>query len=333
MNKTVSVIIPVYNREAYIEECIQSILQQSYQDFEIILVDDGSTDSSFEICSRLASNDSRIKLFSLDHTGVSAARNKGIDESTGTYLFFIDSDDVIHPVLLEHLIAQLETHCVSIAATRGLDVQADQWDNTVVPEMITHKSFEITNYYTNENLIQFFFSRNSIFGRMGGILFRRDYVDTTRFNTDLQIGEDICFVYENILKGSAAVVLEEKGYFWRWHSHKTSLDTSFSGFISRFRCCEFLWQNEEKFCRTQNANFEKCAIRKTFLAVQARNPLFSKESKMIRKFMRQYESTLLPAWSSRQKLSYWIAIYTPWLYFISRRIIVKMRKLRKLRKK
>ena len=79
INGLISVITPVYNRELYIEECINSVLAQSYQKFEIIIVDDGSTDKTYEICRSLALNDDRIKLFAANHGGVSAARNRAIE--------------------------------------------------------------------------------------------------------------------------------------------------------------------------------------------------------------------------------------------------------------
>lgn len=106
MNRRVSVIIPVYNREKYIEEAVKSVLAQSLKDFEIIIVDDGSTDSTVQICRRLSERDERIRLFSSGHFGVSAARNKGIKNSSGDYIFFLDSDDIIHPLLLETLVMQ-----------------------------------------------------------------------------------------------------------------------------------------------------------------------------------------------------------------------------------
>ena len=87
-----SVIVPVYNAEQTIERCINSILKQTVEDFELILIDDGSADSSFSICQDSAQQDSRIILFSQSNKGVSSARNKGIELSSGDYLVFVDSE-------------------------------------------------------------------------------------------------------------------------------------------------------------------------------------------------------------------------------------------------
>ena len=96
-NMTVSVIIPVYNLERYIERCVHSVMNQSYRDLQIIVIDDGSTDDSLMILKRLASADSRITLISRGNAGVGAARNVGIDAAEGRYLTFVDGDDYISP--------------------------------------------------------------------------------------------------------------------------------------------------------------------------------------------------------------------------------------------
>lgn len=97
----ISVIVPVYKVEKYIGECINSILAQTFKDFELILVDDGSPDKSGEICDSYAKNDNRIKVFHKKNGGVSSARNFGIDKAVGEWLCFIDSDDTILPTYLE----------------------------------------------------------------------------------------------------------------------------------------------------------------------------------------------------------------------------------------
>ena len=99
----ISVIIPVYNVEKYLERCVSSVLGQTYGNLEVVLVDDGSRDKSGEICDRLADSDSRIKVIHKENGGISSARNMGIDASKGAYIGFIDSDDYISPVMMEKL--------------------------------------------------------------------------------------------------------------------------------------------------------------------------------------------------------------------------------------
>ena len=104
----ISVIVPVYKVEAYIRECIDSILAQTYTDYELILVDDGSPDRSGEICDAYAFEDDRVRVIHKQNGGLSSARNAGLDICTGEYVTFVDSDDMIHPQMLELLISAVK---------------------------------------------------------------------------------------------------------------------------------------------------------------------------------------------------------------------------------
>ena len=99
----ISIIVPVYNSEKYLERCINTILNQTFDDFELILIDDGSDDKSGKICDCFSEKDSRIKTIHQDNMGQAAARNRGIIESSGEWICFIDSDDVVNPYYLEYL--------------------------------------------------------------------------------------------------------------------------------------------------------------------------------------------------------------------------------------
>ena len=105
----ISVIVPVYNVEEYLEECLESIRKQTYQNIEVILVNDGSTDASKETCERYCEKDSRFKLINQENQGLSAARNRGVKESIGKYIMFVDSDDVINTNVLEVLLPYMKT--------------------------------------------------------------------------------------------------------------------------------------------------------------------------------------------------------------------------------
>ena len=97
MKDVISVIIPIFNMEKYLSKCLDSILNQTYTNLEILLVNDGSTDNSPAICKKYADKDSRIKIINKENGGSSSARNKGLDCSTGAYIMFMDSDDYVHP--------------------------------------------------------------------------------------------------------------------------------------------------------------------------------------------------------------------------------------------
>ena len=104
VSNKVSVVIPVYNVEKYLRECVDSVLIQSYTDLEIILVDDGATDSSGKICDEYVATDKRVKVIHKENGGLSSARNIGLDSSTGQYVYFLDSDDYIEPNTIKVLI-------------------------------------------------------------------------------------------------------------------------------------------------------------------------------------------------------------------------------------
>ena len=97
MGELISVIIPIYNVEAYLDECIASVIAQTYSNLEIILVDDGSPDNCPQMCDEWAAKDSRIRVIHKENGGLSDARNAGIDIATGEYIAFVDSDDWIEP--------------------------------------------------------------------------------------------------------------------------------------------------------------------------------------------------------------------------------------------
>lgn len=107
MKQIISIIVPVYNTEKYLRECIESILNQTYKHFELILVDDGSTDSSWKICLEYQQTDKRVRAFHKENTGVSATRNWGLSKANGEYISFCDSDDIIKANLYEILLDKL----------------------------------------------------------------------------------------------------------------------------------------------------------------------------------------------------------------------------------
>ena len=104
MNSRVTVIVPVYNTEQYLSQCIESVLNQSFNSFELLLIDDGSKDGSGDICDEYAKKDSRIRVFHKENGGVSSARNLGLDNVLGEWVFFFDGDDLLPGRALEALI-------------------------------------------------------------------------------------------------------------------------------------------------------------------------------------------------------------------------------------
>ena len=124
MKDKISIIVPVYNCVPYLSKCVDSILQQTFQNIELLLVDDGSTDSSGAICDEYAAKDSRVRVIHQANAGVSAARNAGLDAATGTYVGFVDADDWIDPTMFGILLQQAEITGADIVMCDAVTV----WD-------------------------------------------------------------------------------------------------------------------------------------------------------------------------------------------------------------
>lgn len=312
MNNLISVIIPVLNRQDEIEECVRSLYAQSYENWEILIIDSGSTDRTPEICRELASSEPRIRLLT-SSKGVSIARNKGIDAAQGEYLFFLDSDDTIHPSLLETLRNAMEESHASIAGTGIVNVFQKDWD-PFMQKARTDCSIGQTKFLSNAQAIHAIFRYMTPINLIGGVMIRRDLVGDTRFNTNLHIGEDFYFIYQNLIKNADVVCLKQKWYYARIHDHNLSWDYSFSGFRSRFDRRKLVWLSEEALGRTENAKLEKYDALDVYLRCLKQNRTLNQETKKMQNTMKVHQKELLPGLSAKQKLLFGLSVYFPSLY-------------------
>lgn len=136
----ISVIIPVYNTELYLERCLKTVTENTYKNLEIICVNDGSTDHSLDILKQLAVQDSRIRVIDQPNGGVSAARNHGLDVASGEYIAFIDSDDWVNRYYFEDLLNIIEDYSADVASV-GRNLTYDQDYGT--KDMLNHSAFEV----------------------------------------------------------------------------------------------------------------------------------------------------------------------------------------------
>ena len=307
----VSIIIPVYNRQEFIKDCIDSVTAQSYQNYEIIMVDDGSTDNSYDLCLALAAQDDRIKVFSADHGGVSNARNIALDKASGEYVFFLDSDDAIYPLLLETLVTAMQGSNAAIGGSEVAAVTNAHWD------LVRQKCCESptpgeTQFLTFEESLDAMFCHSSPLGCIGGVMIRRDLIKDTRFRTDLHIGEDFYFIYKNLIKGASCIFLRPKWYFSRIHDSNLSLDYSYSGFWSRFYRRKLVWESEESFNRKKYADIQKIDAFGCFMRCFNRNRPYSPDGKKMRKTLKQHKKAMLPAFTPKQRLVFNCFLYFPW---------------------
>lgn len=142
-NDLISVVVPIYNVEKYLEECVDSIINQTYKNLEIILVDDGSTDNSGKMCDKFAQNDSRIKVIHKENGGLSDARNCGIEAATGKYIQFIDSDDYIDLDMFEILYNNLKKYNADISMCSHYILTEDECTAEGSNELLIYDRVEI----------------------------------------------------------------------------------------------------------------------------------------------------------------------------------------------
>lgn len=167
----ISIIVPVYNVEKYLENCIESILNQTFKDFELILVDDGSTDNSGKICDIYKKKDSRIKVIHKNNGGLSSARNAGLDIASGQYIGFVDSDDSIHPQMYELLYSKIIDYDAMIAIcnykkVNEINLIPDYIDSKEDISIIEFSNLEsLNNLYNKNNKIDYIISCNKLYNQ------------------------------------------------------------------------------------------------------------------------------------------------------------------------
>ncbi len=210
----ISVIIPVYNTEQYIWDCVKSVLEQTFTYFELILIDDGSQDNSRKICEKVSAKDKRIRFIHQEHRGVSAARNAGIDMAKGEYLFFLDSDDVIHPQLLEAQYKLLKKTQAAIA-TVGLYYGRTEKFRKPLNWKTKTDCTEKSQYFTNKKVSVCPGNDKIDLFSIGGKMIRREAVRTIRFDEKLTKGEDTKLLSMLISDGADVVALFMDWYYYR----------------------------------------------------------------------------------------------------------------------
>lgn len=215
----VSVIIPVYNVEKYIERCVDSVLNQTFQDYEVLLIDDGSTDNSGKICDKYSLKDSRIKVFHKENGGVSSARNLGIDSAKGEWICFIDGDDWVK----ENYLRVFFKNKVSLETIiyQGIMIE-NQWDNK------THTYFSYdTNKFKINNSTKVIKSKILLDGCPYCKLFNASIIrnNNIKFNERLSMHEDHVFVWEYLSLMTTIITCNSAEYHYMRYNDMLTLST------------------------------------------------------------------------------------------------------------
>lgn len=216
----ISIVVPIYNAEKYIYECVESVLKQTYTNLELILVDDGSKDGSFELCAKLAETDPRIKAFTKPNGGVSDARNFGLSKATGDYVAFVDSDDYIS----EDYCASLMEYVTSGVGMVVLGLQKAYDDGTFAP--IQHRFSP--GKYAFDDLVTKIVDDGTLSGftihSSCAVLFDLNFIKSNHltFNTDVKYNEDGLFNTEYVLKSGCDVYIDYNKYVYYYRTNLNS---------------------------------------------------------------------------------------------------------------
>ncbi|WP_286312147.1 glycosyltransferase family 2 protein [Romboutsia ilealis] len=212
MFELVSIIVPIYNAEEFLVDCIQSLLNQTYQNIEIILIDDGSTDKSKKICHTFSSQDKRVKVYSINNSGVSNARNFGIEHALGKYIMFCDSDDMYSLKFVQSMLENL----IEFDSELGICFYDRFTDNfkSIENNDNNTKGYDITNPNDYYNLILF---NEKVSGYVWNKIFIKDIIIQNNLFFDINIHEveDLYFVVKYLNYVKRVSVTNDVLYYYR----------------------------------------------------------------------------------------------------------------------
>lgn len=244
----ISIIVPVYNVEIFLPDCLKSVSQQTYKDFEVLLVDDGSTDKSGSICDDYAKKDNRFKVYHKQNGGVSSARNYALDKIQGEWVYFCDADDILYHYTLETLINHFDE---DVDSTMGGYIRMNNLGKILEENTIC----EECNMSVEETLTDFYHPKYKMFnGFIWNRLFRRSIIEKyhLRFREDIYIKEDGLFLIQYLSKCNNGTYYNTRPiYKYREHSSSamnSKLNNINKEFVSRLKASLECYKELKKSC-------------------------------------------------------------------------------------
>lgn len=253
----ISVILPIYMVEQYLPICINALINQTYENLEIILVDDGSPDNCPIICDDYASKDRRIKVIHKENGGVSSARNAGIRESNGKYIYFMDPDDLISNRFLERMYYTMISESCDIVVC---NFTSDEEVFSKCCQQIPCCNKEVIDQTT---LIQKIMFTPNIAGYTWNKLFKKSLIGELLFDESVHINEDQLFSLNYAFRTSKAVLLEDKLYYYRvqessamkqkWNDRKATVFVAYLKIAELLKKGSFPYDRIQLFARSHAA--------------------------------------------------------------------------------
>lgn len=313
----VSIIIPIYNAENYIDRSLESIRNQTYQNLEIILVDDGSTDNSGKCCEQWALKDSRIRTYHQKNSGVSVARNTGLELASGEYVMFVDADDWIAKDMVQTLYALLKEHQADVSTCNYLEIPegqeqlaSEQESKEVTEDAAITVATEKVDAGLQLLLPWAVYCK----------LYRRELLEKIRFK-QYKIAEDLLFNTEVICDTafSRVVTIERKMYYYFIHNNSAIRQgyqrKYLEGVQVEEHCYDRLTALSPKF---GDINIVGCSISMMFermaeLTFKERRAVIE-DFRWCKKSAKQYKHALLDTTNRHRKISGALKVYVPDLY-------------------
>lgn len=267
MKELISVVVPIYNAEKYLANCIESILAQTYEHFELLLINDGSKDASEDICKKYAQKDDRIRIISKENSGVADTRNLGIEKAIGKYVTFVDADDYLEKRAFEKVVNKITQENARICGYHFNYVKGD-----VVSERIEN-SFKTTtlNSETRREIVNKIYSmdENGIMPAVWRYLFEREFliVNDIKFPNN-KIGEDLIFVLETLRVAEKLVVLDDALYNYRVNEKSVMRTVNLQLIYDRF---EYIRNSIEELSKFE---FDEEFLSKIVKRIQVRGVLY-----------------------------------------------------------
>ncbi|TCO89991.1 glycosyltransferase involved in cell wall biosynthesis [Bacteroides heparinolyticus] len=313
----ISVIVPVYKVEKYLGKCLESILDQSFEDIEVLLIDDGSPDSSGVLCDHFSLIDSRVKVFHKENGGVGSARNYGIERALGKYLAFIDSDDWIEPDMLETLYTQQLRYNAELSVC---GMQKDDEEGNVLFRIDNDVTYLENQHYAILTL----FNQDKYYKYQGWVynkLYLKELVNKyhIRFHEEIAYSEDRLFNFDYLKHVVSAVFSTQPKYHYLIRAN-SAMTSSNAGKVYEDKFSSFIPAFEEMFqysCVNYPSEIQRAVASNYTLDVVN---LYLKYRKEMRDMeigcrIRQIVMRMLPSMSSSERIIYRIFLVHPLLYY------------------
>ena len=209
---TVSILIPAYNVEKYLPQCLDSILNQTYRDLQIVVIDDGSRDGTWILMQEYATKDNRLEIYHQENQGVAVTRNHLLDRIKGDYLLFVDADDWIEPEMVDYLVNQAEQNATDIVVCSSVSHNSDNSNKSGIP-------FKV---WEQKEAVKAFLVHKDLNGSLWNKLIRRDSVGEISFNPAISFGEDALFIWHVLQRVKCVTITNRELYHYRMNNESLS---------------------------------------------------------------------------------------------------------------